>query len=192
MNDILNNLSSVSWWFGVIFVGISVSLGASYLKPHIDVWLSNYSKSRKDKNEKVKQEWAYEVSILKTDKTYRELHISRISHARGRSIFFVLLGFLLPLLCGLTTAIGQYTLITNPGNLDQASIFYNASSETLSFFILFTLFAILSGLLTVILGLLYFKNTEKLQQQLEDSFTEAFNDANRDSNLIKKSEYRES
>ena len=174
MEDILNNISSISWWFGVIFVGVLVSLGASYLKPHIDSWLANYSKSRKNKNEIDKKEWAYEVSNLKTNKNYRELHTSRISHARGRSVFFVSLGVSFPLLCALTSVIAQYSLITHPDNLNQASILYNAAAETRSIFILFTLFTILIGLLSIILGFLYFKNTEKLQQQLEDSFIESF------------------
>lgn len=170
MNEILNNLSSISWWFGVIFVGISVSLGASYLKPRIDIWLSSYSKSRKHKNEKDEKEWAQEVFNLKANKNYREIHTSRIANARGRSVFFVLLGFSVPLLTGLTFALTHYVLITSPDNLNQTSIFYNAAEKTLELFILFILFTILFGLVSVILGLLYFKSTEKLQQQLEDSF----------------------
>ncbi|WP_350657129.1 hypothetical protein [Psychrobacter sp. S1-30-MNA-CIBAN-0213] len=64
MHEILNNISSISWWFGVIFVGVLVSLGAGYLKPHTDKWLAKYSKSRKNKNDEERQKWDYAVSRL--------------------------------------------------------------------------------------------------------------------------------
>ena len=93
MSEILNNVSSISWWFGVIFVGVLVSLGAGYLKQHTDNWLENYSKSKKNKNDKERLKWAREVSRLKLNESYRTLFISRITHIRGRCTFLCCGGF---------------------------------------------------------------------------------------------------
>lgn len=176
MNEIFSNLSSISWWFGVIFVGILVSLGGSYLKPYTDEWLAKHSKSRKNKNDEEREKWANEVLRLQCDENYRILFISRISHARGRSILFIILGTALPLLCTLISVSAQFILITSPKNLNLTSVFYNSADETLIFFILLTLVTIFFGLISVMLGVLYFKNVERLQQQLEESFMEIFDE----------------
>lgn len=185
MADILKNLSSISWWFGVIFVGILVSLIAGYLKPHVDTWLSNYSKSRENKNEKKRNEWDKEVLNLRNGYNYRQLHLSRISHARGRSVFFVSIGCSLPLLYALISISVQYVLIKSASNEDYTSILYNAASETHDFLLLLTLFTTIIGLISIMLGMLYFKSTEKMQRQLEDSFIEPSKVNNEEANNSK-------
>ena len=185
MSEILKNLSSISWWFGVIFVGILVSLIASYLKPSLDIWLSNYSKSRENKNEKNRKAWDKEVLNLRNNYNYRQLHLSKISHARGRSVFFISIGCSLPLLYALISVITQYVLIKSPRNEDLTSILYNAAAETHNFFLVLTLASIMIGLLSIILGILYFKSTEKMQRQLEDSFIETLNIDNKEANESK-------
>jgi hypothetical protein len=44
MDEVLKNLSSVSWWVGVVLVGLAINLIAAYLKPRLDGTLSSVSK----------------------------------------------------------------------------------------------------------------------------------------------------
>ena len=168
MHEILNNISSISWWFGVIFVGVLVSLGAGYLKPHTDKWLAKYSKSKRNKNEEERQKWDYEVLRLQADENYRILFISRISHAHGISNNIMLSAISMFLVSVVLSVISQLPSINEtvePSKL--ASLLSDFPEEKIvSILIMFT--ACL-GSVTLILGLNYSKSSERLQQQLEES-----------------------
>ena len=129
MNEILNNVSYISWWFGVIFVGVLVSLGAGYLKPHTDKWLAKYSKSRKNKNEEERQKWDCEVSRLQLDENYRILFISRIAHVNGRSTFIMLAGISMFLVSIVLSVISQIPNIDTSIEPNKVAIFLSNVPE---------------------------------------------------------------
>ena len=168
MNEILINVSSISWWFGVIFVGVLVSLGAGYLKPHTDKWLAKYSKSRKTKNEEDRQKWAYEVLRLQLDESYRILFISRIAHAHGRSTFIMLSGISMFLVSIVLSVIAQLPSINPSVEPNKVAMFLSNFPEE-KIVSIFIMLAALMGSVFLILGVNYSKSSETLQQQLEES-----------------------
>lgn len=168
MHEILNNISSISWWFGVIFVGVLVSLGAGYLKPHTDKWLAKYSKSRKNKNDEERQKWDYAVSRLQLDENYRILFISRITHVHGRSTFIMLAGISMFLISIILSVISQIPSINPSVEPSKVAIFLSNFPEE-KIVNIFIMLAALMGSILLILGINYSKGSEKLQQQLEES-----------------------
>ena len=54
MQEFLDNITSISWWFGVVVVGIFTSLISFSLAPKIEVWLSHISRRSREKSEKKK------------------------------------------------------------------------------------------------------------------------------------------
>lgn len=168
MNEIFSNLSSISWWFGVIFVGILVSLGGSYLKPYTDEWLAKHSKSRKNKNDEEREKWANEVLRLQRDENYRILFISRITHAHGRSNFLMLSGVSMFLIGGIISLVFQ---LPNIVTTEESNIVTNFLSTTLGVQIEFIIkvFTALIGTISFLLGIKYFESSERLQKQLEES-----------------------
>jgi hypothetical protein len=67
MMDFLHNLSSPSWWVGVVAVGIVINLVSSYLKPRIDNWAAGFSAKRRSRLERQRQEHETHVNLLATD-----------------------------------------------------------------------------------------------------------------------------
>lgn len=169
MNEILNNISSISWWFGVIFVGVLVSLGAGYLKPYTDNWLASHSKSKKNKNDKERLEWASEVSRLKFNENYKTLFISRITHVHGRCTFFMLWGISMFLLSITLSLLLQLSYIDLSVESNKDTIFFLSFPKEKILYA-FMLLTTLAGGTSLLLGINYSKSSEKLQQQLEDSF----------------------
>lgn len=177
MEEIIKNISSISWWFGVVFVGVVVSLIAGYLKPRIDRWLANYSKSRKNKNEHEKQEWASEVARLQADENYRALFASRITHLHGRSTFFMLGGVSMLLIRSVFSLFFQLPHIGDPEEAKEITAFISSLSEDKILFFLKATITLI-GALSLLIGISYFKSSEKLQKQFEDSVEEMANKQN--------------
>ncbi|TGN41827.1 hypothetical protein [Marinobacter confluentis] len=57
------------WWISVVFVGLLVSLSASYLKESLDNALAKVSAHRREKNAQRKQEFDQTVERLKSDRS---------------------------------------------------------------------------------------------------------------------------
>ncbi|WP_226704558.1 hypothetical protein [Microbulbifer elongatus] len=171
MEEIVKNISSISWWFGVVFVGVVVSLIAGYLKPRIDNWLANYSKSRKNRNEKEKQEWASEVSRLQLDDNYRPLFASRITHLHGRSNFFMLAGMSMFLISSVFSLLFQFPNMGDPKVAKEIATFISSLPEDKILFFI-RLLTSLIGSISLLIGISYFKSSEKLQKQFEDAVEE--------------------
>jgi len=51
MSEFLSNLSSFYWWLSVVFVGILINLGSSYLKNRLDAQLSRLSSRWRERSE---------------------------------------------------------------------------------------------------------------------------------------------
>lgn len=56
------------WWISVVFVGLLVSLSASYLKELLDSTLAKVSAHRRERNVKQKEKFDYAVERLSSDR----------------------------------------------------------------------------------------------------------------------------
>ncbi|MBW7472579.1 hypothetical protein [Marinobacter sp. F4218] len=174
MNEILNNISSISWWFGVVFVGVIVSLTASYIKPRLDTWLANFSKAKREKNERAKRAWAAEIGRLQSDELYRAFFASRISHEHAKATFITVLGVAMFLMSGAFSLIFQFPEVADPNSEKAISEFLtNLPKEEIIFVI--KLFLSFVGSISLLLGMAFFKSAEKLQAQFEESVEELAN-----------------
>jgi hypothetical protein len=68
MNDVLNNLSSASWWIGVVVVGIIINIVSVYIKAKLDSRLTKASS------------WWQRRSVVRTEKRKKEIEKLRESH----------------------------------------------------------------------------------------------------------------
>jgi len=81
MDDIIKELNRPSWWIGVVFFGLLVSVSANYVKEWLDKVISKYSEKRKLKLENKQAELEKEAETflsnpmsileLKLDRNYR-------------------------------------------------------------------------------------------------------------------------
>jgi hypothetical protein len=72
MDELLNNLKSVSWWISVVFVGILINLVASYLRPILDRMSASVSRQVREVQKRERQKWESTVSTL-LDSPHRQL-----------------------------------------------------------------------------------------------------------------------
>ena len=56
MSDLLNNVSSPSWWIGVVIVSFAINLAGAYAKAPLDRALGRLSKRKRDKSERAQRE----------------------------------------------------------------------------------------------------------------------------------------
>lgn len=82
MDEVLQNMSSASWWFGVVLVGLTINLVAAYLKPRMDSVLSRVSK-RWAANSAIKRE-EREARILTLIASEHEQILNRTEELRLR------------------------------------------------------------------------------------------------------------
>lgn len=68
MKELIDNISSWTWWFSVVFVGLLINLSSAYLKPRIDTFLAKYSAGRRNKQEKERLADEEVVLALRADK----------------------------------------------------------------------------------------------------------------------------
>ena len=92
MKEFLAQITSLSWWFGVVIVGLLINLAASYIKPKIDAIHENISKNARNKNEKKRKAWDEEVKHLAENDSYQADFSSKLSHVYLESIFIMLMG----------------------------------------------------------------------------------------------------
>lgn len=56
MRELFNNLSSPSWWIGVVIVSFAINLASDYAKGPLDRALGRLSKRKRDKSEQAQRE----------------------------------------------------------------------------------------------------------------------------------------
>ena len=96
MNELSQNIASLSWWIGVVFVGVLTSLFASWLKPRIDTSLSKISRRWNERSEKKKQLRKAWIHILRHDANERMILLLFILNAQFNSVrFFMFVPFLI-------------------------------------------------------------------------------------------------
>lgn len=67
MEQFLKDITSTSWWIGVVVVGIIINLISSYLKPFLDERMSKFSAEKKEALEKSQKQHTLLVESLKKD-----------------------------------------------------------------------------------------------------------------------------
>jgi hypothetical protein len=99
--DFFNNVTSISWWIGVVIVGILVNLAAIYLKSPLDRLLSSISTKYRIKSKPQKAELDAKIRNLIGNKQEQILYASKINFTLGVSIFRLVNGASLIIASGL-------------------------------------------------------------------------------------------
>lgn len=68
MSELFNNLSSPSWWIGVVIVSFVISLASAYAKAPLDRVLGRLSKRKRDKSERAQREIGAMLEAAKRQK----------------------------------------------------------------------------------------------------------------------------
>ena len=68
MTDLFNNLSSPSWWIGVVIVSFAINLASAYAKVPLDRALGRLSKRKRDKSERAQREISTMLEAAKRQK----------------------------------------------------------------------------------------------------------------------------
>ena len=86
MDEFANSVSSLSWWLGVVVVGIVLNVVAAYLKPRLDKLFSTMSSSWRNRSEKRFSERKRLADELRNDKHQQILILGEETRARIRGI----------------------------------------------------------------------------------------------------------
>jgi hypothetical protein len=68
MSDLFNNLSSPSWWIGVVIVSFAINLASAYAKVPLDRALGRLSKRKREKSERAQREISTMLEAAKRQK----------------------------------------------------------------------------------------------------------------------------
>lgn len=137
MSDFINNLTSITWWIGVVIFTVVLNLAAMYLKSPVDKWLSSISTKYQSRSKTKKAEREVKIKNLVGNKHGQILHASETNFTLMFSVLLYLTGASLIILCTLITV-----LRSSPGP---------AIREWLGFKIVISILLIYGGL-TVLLG----------------------------------------
>lgn len=69
MKEFLINISSPSWWFGVVIVSFLINLGSAYAKKQLDRTLARFSARKRNKLEQKQHDL---ISMLETAKRQKD------------------------------------------------------------------------------------------------------------------------
>lgn len=95
MQEFIKNLTSTSWWIGVVIVGIILNLVSSYLKPFLDDTMSKISSSKKALSEKQAEEWKSLVAAIKNDQHAYMVEAFRDLRHRNKALALFIMSILL-------------------------------------------------------------------------------------------------
>lgn len=88
MSDFLNNLTSISWWIGVVIVGILLNLAANYLKSPTDKLVSSISTKYQTRSKAKKAEREAKIKELVGNKYEQILFAAGAIHTLVSSVFW--------------------------------------------------------------------------------------------------------
>ena len=98
MTGFIEQVTSLSWWLGVVVVGILINLFTSFIKPKIESIGGYISEKLRNRNEAKKAEWTEEVDLLSEDEGYLAAFLSKINIEYLESLYLILVGVSLFLL----------------------------------------------------------------------------------------------
>ena len=93
MEEVFRNVTSLSWWIGVVIVGIIINLIAIYSKPLFDKLLARISRVYKTRSEARGECWRTRRDQLTSEKHEQLLQATTVNR-------LILIGILLLLLSG--------------------------------------------------------------------------------------------
>lgn len=161
MTDFVQQITSLSWWLGVVIVGIAINLFSAFIKPRLDAFAGILSERIREKNNEKKVAWKKDVHRLSVDNIYRETFSSKVSIEYLESIFLVLMGVSLFLI---GSAIGT----TVP------TIEFQFLSE--KFWVLSRLFVFLVGSISMLIGMINHTTASRMVRKLSEASREAADD----------------
>ena len=177
MDEIIKNLGTASWWFGVVFVGILVSLIASFVKPKIDAWLAIFSRSRREANEQKQNKWNEEVDRLVEKEEFRTFYLAKISHAHGQSTFFMLMGMSMFFLGNIISIIFQLPHMVDSEEVSKAVEFITSlPEEKITYITRLVLYNF--GALCILVGMREYKVAQINKELLKESIEKMANNGN--------------
>jgi hypothetical protein len=98
MEELIKNLSSISWWFGIVFVGIVLNVLSAYLKPALDSSFSKISSRWRNRSEDARTSRALIVSELRNDKHQQLLMLADENRKRLLGINLLIISLMLLLI----------------------------------------------------------------------------------------------
>jgi len=106
MDELLKNLTSLSWWIGVVIVGFLVNISSSYFKPWFDKISSRYSEKKKLESEERQRVFEDTVQYL-IENPFELLEIRlTVIYYNLRMILFIAAGIFFSLL--LFSSLGSF------------------------------------------------------------------------------------
>ena len=110
MIDFINNLTSISWWIGVVIVGILLNIASMYLKSPIDQGLSLVSTKYRTRSKAKKAEREAKIKNLIGKIQEQILYASKANLALGVGIFRIVNGASLFIVSVLFVVLGYQSL----------------------------------------------------------------------------------
>lgn len=94
MEEIVRNLSSLSWWFGVVIVGIVLNIASAYLKSPIDKGISQLSRKWQERSERSLRARQAKIAELRSSQQAQSLLIAEEMRNRLRHLSMVIFSLL--------------------------------------------------------------------------------------------------
>jgi hypothetical protein len=91
MNEFANNLTSFSWWLGVVVVGLLINLASAYLKSPIDNLGSKFSTSWRNRTVRSREKFKLDVDKAIGDQNWRNFCATQALIYRSKSNAWLLL-----------------------------------------------------------------------------------------------------
>jgi hypothetical protein len=123
MQEIIKQLTSLSWWISVVVVGVLASLAAAYLKPRTDRVIGSVSGRYRRRNGQRARARAGQIEALRSDRheqimfaisiNYR--YLSAIKYALSGVTIMILISIALPLSSAIHNLIISYFIILTLG-----------------------------------------------------------------------------
>lgn len=92
MDEILNNLTSLSWWFGVVVVGVAVNILTGGVQVGTASLTSKYAKFARLRSFKAKRSHLTAVQGVRHDERIFHLYVSHKAYMVGSSIWWMVAG----------------------------------------------------------------------------------------------------
>ena len=92
MTGFFDNLSSPTWWVGVVIVGILINLVSAYLKPRLDIFFSSGSSWWARRSQEKQLQRKARIERMKADPHEQLITAFTELRIRVRGLGFILLG----------------------------------------------------------------------------------------------------
>jgi hypothetical protein len=94
MDELINNVGSLTWWISVVLVGILINLVSAYLKSPLDRALSAVSEQWRARSALAREADEKVIAYLRSSMDARERHWRAEVRARFQALVFFVLGIM--------------------------------------------------------------------------------------------------